>query len=127
MALSKKITFNNFSVEEKEEGYYEIIIGDKEDFNAEDLNILVEAQKQLGGKILPVLVICSEYASTNTELLSTLAKNENDPYSKVDAFVIKSIAQKILANFYIKINKPERPTKFFNDKQEAVKWLKNYL
>jgi hypothetical protein len=37
------------------------------------------------------------------------------------------MAQKILANFYIKINQPERPTKFFNDKNEAVKWLKPFL
>jgi hypothetical protein len=37
------------------------------------------------------------------------------------------MAQRILANFYIKINKPERPTKFFNDKDEAVNWIKQYL
>jgi hypothetical protein len=37
------------------------------------------------------------------------------------------MAQKILANFYIKINKPERPTKFFNNKDEAINWLKPFL
>ena len=88
---------------------------------------LVAAQLELGGFKLPVLVLCSEHATTDTELLKTISKNANNPYSVADAFVIKSMAQKILANFYIKINRPERPTKFFNNKEEALIWLNQYL
>lgn len=71
--------------------------------------------------------MCAEHASTNSDLLKTISKNSNNPFSKADAFVIKSMAQKILANFYIKINKPERPTKFFNNKDEAINWLKPFI
>lgn len=127
MTISKKITFNNFELHIHENGFYEIAVNENEEFKIEDLKNLVAAQLELGGFKLPVLILCSEHATTDAELLNTLSKNSNNPYSRADAFVIKSMAQKILANFYIKINKPERPTKFFNNKEEALIWLKLYL
>ena len=127
MTILKKITFNNFELYIHEYGFYEITINENEEFKIEDLKNLVSAQIELGGFKLPALILCSEHATTDAELLKTLSKNANNPFSKADAFVIKSMSQKILANFYIKINKPERPTKFFNNKEEAIDWLKQYL
>lgn len=106
---------------------YVIEVNDTEEFKISDLELLVSIQRQMGGKKLPVLVICNEHATTNVELLNTLAKNENNPYSKADAFVIKSLAQKLLANFYFKFKSPERPTHFFNDVNEAKKWLMQFV
>lgn len=127
MTISKKIAFNNFEFHIHEKGFYEVTVNENEEFKVEDLSKLVSAQLELGEFKLPVLVLCSEHATTNVELLKTISKNANNPYSVADAFVIKSMAQKILANFYIKINRPERPTKFFNNKEEALIWLKQYL
>ena len=42
-----------------------------------------------------------------------------------DALVINSLAHKILANFYMKMNKPVKPTKIFTSQKKAVDWLKN--
>jgi hypothetical protein len=72
-------------------------------------------------------VLCEEFASTDTSFVRYLAQNKNNPYAKADAFVIKSVAQKIIANFYLKISTPERPTKFFKNKTEAINWLKTIL
>lgn len=127
MTLSKKITFRNFEIEINDFGFYKVTVNESEEFTVDDLKKLVNAQKELGGDKLPVLVLCAEHASTNSDLLKTISKNSNNPFSKADAFVIKSMAQKILANFYIKINKPERPTKFFNNKDEAINWLKPFI
>jgi hypothetical protein len=127
MTISKKITFKNFEFHIHEDGFYEIEVNENEEFKVEDLKKLVATQLELGGFKLPALVLCSEHATTDIDLLKTISKNINNPYSKADAFVIKSMSQKILANFYIKINKPERPTKFFNNKEEALDWLKQYL
>lgn len=127
MTLSKKITFSNFEVEINDFGFYVITVNETEEFSVEDLKKLVNAQQELGGEKLPVLTLCSEHATTNSELLKELSVNANNPCSKADAFVIHSMAQKILANFYVKINKPDRPTKFFNNKDEAIQWLKTFL
>jgi hypothetical protein len=123
LTLSKKITFPNFDIEINDFGFYKVTVNESEEFTVNDLKKLVNAQNELGGQKLPVLVLCAEHATTNYDLLKTISKNINNPHSRADAFVIKSMAQRILANFYIKINKPERPTKFFNNKDEATHWL----
>jgi hypothetical protein len=55
------------------------------------------------------------------------AKKESCPYSSADAFVISSTAMQLIANFYLKINKPTRPTKMFTSEAQAIKWLKTFL
>ena len=127
MTLSKPIVFENFQLILNESGYYQVEVFDNVDFLIADLKLLVNAQRENFGVKLPVLVLCREHSNTNIELLNVIAKNENNPYSRADAFVIKSMAQKILANFYLKIHKPERPTKFFNSKEDAIMWLNLYL
>ena len=125
--ITPKITHHNFDVCIDDNGYYKIHVFDKEEFSVNDLKLLVKSQEELGCQKLPVLVICKEHSATNVELLRELSKNKNNPYSKADAFVISSMAQKIFANFYLKISTPERPTKFFNDTTEAIKWLKQFV
>lgn len=39
------------------------------------------------------------------------------------AIVSKSAISSMLANFFIKINKPKTPTRFFTDASSAKKWL----
>lgn len=127
MTLSKSIVFENFQLTYNERGFYEVEVFDNSDFLIADLKLLVKAQQENFNVKLPVLVLCREHANTNIELLKVLAKNENNPYSTADAFVIKSMSQRILANFYVKIHKPERPTKFFSSKEDAMTWLNQYL
>jgi hypothetical protein len=127
MISSKILYFENFSITTSEMGFYEIDIFTDGEFGFKELEELKKAQVEMGSHKLPVLVMCGQYAYSESEFLKYLAKNENNPFSKADAFVIHSIAQKILANFYIKIFIPERPTKFFKEKEEAVNWLKQFI
>ena len=127
MISSDKIIYENFSVKINESNFYEIEVFNDKEFGFLELEELIIAQKKLGSYKLPVLVICQEFASTDTTFTKHLAKNINNPFSKADAFVINSMSQKILANFYLKISTPERPTKFFKNKEEAVDWLKQFV
>lgn len=54
-----------------------------------------------------------EYMSSNTRL-STVEK---------DAFIVNSLAHKLVANFYKNFHKPAVPTEFFSNKEDALKWL----
>jgi hypothetical protein len=56
------------------------------------------------------------------EILSTHAG-----YSKVrkaEAFVVESLANRLIANFYIKFNRPKNPTQIFNSYDRALAWLR---
>ncbi len=124
--MSVTVSHKKFSLKLHELGFYQLDIFNNVEVGVEDIKMMVAAQKKLSGEKLPVLVVCAEFASTNSEVMRYISKNENWPFSKAGAFVIHSMSQKLLANFYLKINAPERPTKFFNSRDEAEKWLKQY-
>jgi hypothetical protein len=42
------------------------------------------------------------------------------------AIIVSSLAGRLIANFYIKFNKPPRPVRVFNDEASAKKWLKQF-
>jgi hypothetical protein len=82
--------------------------------------------KAAGDKAYPLLVISSKDSSIDTESMEYVAKKEADPHSTAVAFLISSISQKLLGNFYLSFNKPEKPTKIFTNLDEAVKWLHGF-
>jgi len=125
--LTKSISENKFIISLTEEGYYDLFIKDNVEIFVEDMIKIKNAQKELSGKRIPILISGGKYSTTNVDVMKFLAKNENMPYSKVSAYITNSISQKLLGNFYMKINKPERPTRFFNTKEDAVIWLKQYI
>jgi hypothetical protein len=43
------------------------------------------------------------------------------------AVIADNLAYKIIANFYLKVNKPKTPYKVFNDVASAEIWLKTFL
>ena len=106
--------------------YYIVEVFDKQEFTITDLKALVASQFEMGGKRLPVLILCSQYTTGDVEMLKYLSKNKNNPYSLADAFVIKTMAQKILGNFYIKLMHQERTTKMFDNKEDAINWLNQF-
>jgi len=54
------------------------------------------------------------------------AKKDSCPYSIADAFIVPSLGMRVIANFYLRVSKPERPTRFFLDINEATVWLKSF-
>ena len=93
----------------------------------ECLDIMDAYKKILEEKKYPLLHVAQEYVIFNKDAREFSVTKEGVLYSKAEAYVINSLAHKILANFYMKVNQPPVPTKFFRDKDEAVEWLKEYL
>lgn len=42
------------------------------------------------------------------------------------AMLINSLPMRLLANFFIKFDKPPAPTRLFNSYDKAIEWLKNH-
>lgn len=106
--------------------YYLVELKEDVDFDVPDLEQLVEMQREICNRVLPVLVMCSPTATSTSEFLKHLSKNENSPLSKADAFVLTSLPQKLLAHFYKLFVVPERPTGFFKRREDAVNWLRQF-
>ncbi len=70
-----------------------------------------------------VLVDMREIADISDEARAFVAGKESAKYHAAMALVVSSMAARIMGNVYIRMNRPERSTKMFNDIEAAHKWL----
>ena len=63
------------------------------------------------------------FSDVSPEVRVYAASREENKHTLADAIVISGFSQKILADFYLKFNKPVSPTKIFNKLDKAVDWL----
>lgn len=119
--------FESFTVSMREDGIVQVTIHEGQEVTLaeviEGTNYIMSIVKE---QKFPVLFLAEEFSIPSKEAREYLAKKEALPYSKADAYVVCSFTQKLVGNFYLRVNKPARPTKLFNDKGEALEWLKMF-
>jgi hypothetical protein len=94
------------------------------EYTPKEVQVIIDAILVLvGDKKYHILIIPEEHSSITFDSLKLLAGSQAMSYSIAKAYVIKSLAQKIMANFYTTVFKPKQPVKFFNSQQDAEKWL----
>jgi hypothetical protein len=97
----------------------------------ESVELVKEMVKKMGEMVnykqVPMLARHEAFALPEKGNRDYWATKEACPYSKADAFMINSTAMQLIANFYLKLNKPQRPTKMFAREADAIEWLKTFL
>lgn len=94
----------------------------------EDIKAFKLANETLaGGKPYAVLVEVEEMVAVSRESRELVASKDFKRLTIAEAFVISSLGHKIIANFYMQINKPHIQTKIFNDRDKALIWLKQRM
>lgn len=79
---------------------------------------------QLGnGKAIPQLFLACVGQTVTKEVRDWSASPEGVKHTLCTAVACSSMAHKILGSFFIKVQKPPRPTKMFNDVFSAKEWL----
>lgn len=71
-----------------------------------------------------VLVESDELTSFSKEARELAASEQIACHSAAKALYIKSLGQRIIANFYLKLNKPFVKTRVFESKEEACDWIR---
>ncbi len=101
----------------------------KDEFSLKELKDSLEAYIQLGkGKKYANLVTFEEeYIPFSSEAKKFAASLEANKHTICDAIVVKSLAMRLAANVYLKLNKPVVPTRSFNSKEKAIEWLNTFL
>lgn len=64
----------------------------------------------------------SNFSDVDPNMRKRRATTEGTQYSLSDALVISNLPQKIIGDFYLRINRPVRPTKMFFSLEKAVDW-----
>jgi hypothetical protein len=92
--------------------------------NLKDAEDMVRAFGEMGnGKKFLLLFIAGTDTTVNTESRYYASTPEANRFTIASAFVVKSIAQKLLGNAYVTFNKPVTPTRIFTNEQDAIDWL----
>lgn len=98
------------------------------DFNIESLKEfnLVMA-RMVNYRMTPLLLTLDEFAIPPVETRTFWAKKDSCTYASAEAYISSNIGHTIIGNFYLKFNKPGRPTKIFKNEADAIMWLKTFL
>ena len=90
---------------------------------------IVEARTKLAkNKPYPMLYTADNPTVTaSEELTEYLLTEERNRLVLADAFVITSFAQRLAAKMYFNLKKPVKPTSFFPNEEQAVKWLRKFV
>ncbi|MCE3295756.1 MAG: hypothetical protein K0R65_1470 [Crocinitomicaceae bacterium] len=98
------------------------------DFNVESLKKFnVVMGEMVGHKKVPLLITFDEFAIPPVETREFWAKKDSCPYASADGYVAATFGHKFIGRFYLKFNKPGRPTKIFSTFDEAVQWLRTFV
>lgn len=74
-----------------------------------------------GGKFYNIYQFHS-FADVEPEIREWAADSEGNHYTHSDAIVIGSLSQKIITDFYLRYNKPIKPTRIFYSLPKAIEW-----
>ncbi len=75
------------------------------------------------GKRYPFLFEAMENVTVTKEARENAKILEDIAPAIATAVIASTLPYRMIANFYLKFNKPKKPFKIFSDKNDAVKWL----
>ena len=111
-----------------EEGIVRFEIEKTDEITLQNVKEYIEAVENLGGgRSFCNLIVMKHFVQVGDDARKYAASEESNIYTIADAFIINSIALKLVGNFYIRFNKPVRPTRIFNNEDDALIWLRTFL
>ena len=120
--------FNSSEVTFRSDGIVHFFIKANNTLTGIDSKAMVDCVGKIGnGRKFPILITSGKYGLADKEAREFGASPAGNKYTIAGALVVKSLAQKILGNAYIKVNKPTTPTALFNDEGKAIEWLKTFI
>ncbi len=78
-------------------------------------------------KLMRFIFLAADNVSVTKEARDNAILIEDQSMVGASALIINNLAYKIIANFYMKVNKPKRPLKAFGNEEDAIEWLKKLM
>ena len=81
--------------------------------------------KFMEGKSYPCFFDITQVKQSTKEARDYLA-NEGNELVAASAILVSSPMLKMMANFFIQVNKPKNPTRLFTSQESALEWLAHF-
>jgi hypothetical protein len=128
VAFLRTIHLKKASVSLREDDIIQTTIHAEQELHVDDVKEIIALIGVLGGeRMLPQLIVAGDLSGPDLNAMKYIASEGSSPCAIAEAYVIRSLSQKILARFYMNFNKPARPTRMFGKEAEAVIWLKEQV
>ncbi|UKN03362.1 hypothetical protein K6119_07515 [Paracrocinitomix mangrovi] len=85
------------------------------------------AAELTGGKAVPQLFLACVGQTVTKEVRDWSAAELSNKYTLCTAVVCNTLAHKIIGNFFIKIQRPPRPSRMFATIGEAKEWVLTFI
>lgn len=79
-----------------------------------------------GKKMAALIDVNRGFPQISKEAFSYFANNEMTHLRLAEAFVVRSLAKRLLVRFYHQFHKPKNPLRVFADERKAANWLKEF-
>ncbi len=123
--ILREIDHEKLTVRLMSDEYVHVIFKPNTEITIDLQNKMIELYNDLtGGTKLPFLFEGGEFVSITKEARENAVRMEDDTPTSASAILVKNLGQKIIADFYYKINKPKQPYKVFWSKEKALLWMK---
>lgn len=76
-----------------------------------------------GGNRMKVIVETSNEGTVDKGFRKFISSKKAMSQLDKGAVVVHSVAQRLVANFFINFNKPSRPVRLFDNVNDAINWL----
>ena len=128
LSIDQMIELPSADVMLLDNGFIHIHIKTEQEVTMDIAKAIAEARERLSNKISRLILYTSnsKIVIPSVSVRSFVASKERSKYIRANAGVIHSLPQKLIANFYLKMNQPSAPTMFFEDEQNAVDWLLSF-
>lgn len=91
-------------------------------WEAKQINLKLSANKPYS-----VLVLAEELTSFSIEARELTASKDFQGKNIAKALLFDGLGQRIIANFYMRVNRPHIKTNVFGDRNKAIVWLREEL
>lgn len=105
----------------------EFLIKDKEIEKADIILMHRETLRLTQTESYATLFSAMDFFSISAGARNEGSKRHYSAFVIAQAFVVKNMAQRLFANFIMKLNRPVRETRLFNSREEARAWLKKKI
>ncbi len=121
----KEIDGGNFVLKLHDDLIKEVIVKKDRTFSLEDVKLSFElSDRENPGARYYTLVRGEEGSSVSSDARRAVASEQYNNRNAALALCQTNTAQKIGGNLFLKVNRPKVPTRFFEDDQKALEWLR---
>ncbi|MBN8696897.1 MAG: hypothetical protein J0L87_10215 [Bacteroidetes bacterium] len=83
--------------------------------------------KVTGNKPTPFVISAGKNVIITKEARDNALPLESLSPINASAIIVQNLAYRLIAEFFIKVQKPKNPYKIFTDKENAIEWCKQFV